>query len=232
MAATPVVFLPGLLEDAEVFAAQTGRLSATTPCHVANLTHDDTIAGMAARALREAAPGKICIAGHSMGGYVALEMLRQAPGRIERAAFLCTNARPDPPESTENRKRLMAVAEKDFPAIARTLMPKLLLEEHASDEAMTSTIVRMADRIGLEAFMRQQRAIIARIDSRPHLAAIACPTLVVAARHDAIMPVAWLEEMASGVPGASLAILEDSGHVPLIEQPSKVTDLLLRWLET
>ncbi|HEY2627837.1 MAG TPA: alpha/beta fold hydrolase [Usitatibacter sp.] len=230
MAATPVVFLPGLLEDAEVFAAQAGQLSATAPCRVADLTRDDTIAGMASRALDDAPAGKLCIAGHSMGGYVALEMLRQAPGRIERAAFLCTNARPDPPESTENRKRLMALAEKDLPSVVRTLIPKLLTDAHTQDAAMTGAILRMAERIGTEAFMRQERAIIARIDSRPHLAAIRCPTLVVAARHDAIMPVAWLVELAAGIAGANLAIVEDSGHVPMIEQPAGTTRLLLEWL--
>jgi pimeloyl-ACP methyl ester carboxylesterase len=88
----------------------------------------------------------------------------------------------------------------------------------------------MAERIGTEAFMRQERAIIARIDSRPHLAAIRCPTLVVAARHDAIMPVAWLVELAAGIAGANLAIVEDSGHVPMIEQPAGTTRLLLEWL--
>jgi pimeloyl-ACP methyl ester carboxylesterase len=167
-----------------------------------------------------------------MGGYVALEMLRQAPERIERAAFLCTNARPDAAESTENRKRLMAAAERDFPSVIRALMPKLLLDTHTKDAAMADTIVRMADRIGVDAFMRQERAIIARIDSRPHLAAIRCPTLVVAARHDAIMPVALLEELAGGIATATLAIVEDSGHVPMIEQPAQVTTQLAVWLRT
>jgi pimeloyl-ACP methyl ester carboxylesterase len=230
MAATPLVFLPGLLEDASVFAAQAGQLAA--PCLVADLTRHDTIAGMAEAALREAPAGKICIAGHSMGGYVALEMLRQAPERIERAAFLCTNARPDTPESTENRKRLMAAAEKDFSSVMRALVPKLLLGAHTKNAAMTDMLARMADRIGKEAFIRQEHAIIARIDSRPHLAAIRCPTLVVAARHDAIMPLALLEELAGAIAGATLAIVEDSGHVPMIEQPAEVTAHLTQWLES
>jgi pimeloyl-ACP methyl ester carboxylesterase len=199
---------------------------------VADLTRDETIAGMASAALRDAPAGRLSIAAHSMGGYVALEMLRQAPGRIERVAFLCTNARPDSTESTENRKRLMAAAQEDFPSVIRALMPKLLMAPHANDAAMTDTIVRMADRVGMDAFMRQERAIIARVDSRSHLAAIRCPTLVVAARHDAIMPLALLEELAGGIAGATLAIVEDSGHVPMIEQPAQVTRLLAQWLRT
>jgi pimeloyl-ACP methyl ester carboxylesterase len=95
---------------------------------------------------------------------------------------------------------------------------------------MTGVIEQMAMEVGWEAFMRQQRAMISRIDSRPHLAAIACPTLVVAARHDAIMPVPWLEEMATAIPNAKLAIVERAGHVPMIEQPAEVTAALAGWL--
>jgi pimeloyl-ACP methyl ester carboxylesterase len=185
---------------------------------------------MARAALAEAPGGKLSIAGHSMGGYVALEMLRQAPERIERLALLCTNARRDPPEWTENRKRLMALATKDFGAVIPALMPKLLSESHRGDPAMTAVVENMAHAVGVDAFMRQERAIIARIDSRPHLAAIRCPTLIVAARHDAIMPIPWLEEMVAGIPGAKLAIVEDSGHIPTIEQPDRTSALLRDWL--
>ena len=186
---------------------------------------------MAGAALRWAPPGKFHVAGHSMGGYVALEMLRQAPERIEALALIATNARADSTESMENRKRLMATAGTDFPAVIRTQMPRLLSREHLEDRAMVSTIARMATAVGKEAFMRQQRAIIGRIDSRPHLAAIRCPTLVVAARHDAIMPVPLLEEIAAGIAGAKLAVVEESGHVIPIEQPGELNRLLLDWMK-
>jgi len=125
----------------------------------------------------------------------------------------------------------MALAEKDFPAVIRTLMPKLVAEEHMADVKITGAIIEMALATGVEAFMRQQRAIIGRIDSRPHLAAIRCPTLVVAARKDAIMPVEVLEELASGIPGGRLAIIEKSGHVAPVEQPKEVAALLVEWLD-
>ena len=232
MATPSLLFLPGLLENADVFGAQVESLRGIASCAVADLTVEDSIAAMATAALRRATPGKLCIAGHSMGGYVALEMLRQSPERIERLALVCTNARPDAPESTENRKRLMALAGKDFPAVVRSLMPKLLLEAHMRDATMTGAIERMASALGVEAFMRQERAIIGRIDSRPHLASIRCPTLVVAARHDAIMPMALLEELAGAIAGARLAIVEDSGHVPMIERPAAVASHLLEWLRS
>lgn len=166
-----------------------------------------------------------------MGGYVALEIMRQAPQRIERLALLNTHARPDSPEATENRRRLMALAEKDFPAVIAALLPKLMTEEHLRDLELAGIVSEMALAIGKEAFLKQQRAIIGRIDSRPHLGKIACPTLVVAARQDALMPMELLEELARGIPGATLGIVEESGHMASIEQPEKVTDLLRAWLQ-
>src|SRR5471032_2311107 len=124
----------------------------------------------------------------------------------------------------------MALAERDFPEVIRALIPKLVAEEHASDPAMTGVITRMALATGKHAFLRQERAIIGRIDSRPHLAAIRCRTLVVAARHDALMPVEILEELARGIPGAVLAIIEESGHMASLEKPREVTRLLAAWL--
>src|SRR2546423_14206644 len=124
----------------------------------------------------ESHPGRLCLVGHSMGGYVALELMRRAPERVERLALLNTNGRPDTPESTQNRRRLMALAEKDFPAVIQALVPKLVIEKHLADDRIVGTISEMALAVGKEAFLRQERAIIGRIDSRPHLGKIQCPT--------------------------------------------------------
>jgi pimeloyl-ACP methyl ester carboxylesterase len=230
MALPPVFLLPGLLEDADGFQPQITALRALGPCTVADLTRADSIAGLAKEALKQAPAGTFALAGHSMGGYVALEILRQAPERVARLALLNTNARPDTPEATENRRKLMAFAEKDFAAVIQTLMPKLMTEEHVRDTTMTGIISEMALGTGKEGFLRQQTAIIGRIDSRPHLAAIKKPTLVVAARHDQLMPVEILAELAHGIPHSTLAIIEDSGHMASIEQPEEVTKLLLKWI--
>jgi pimeloyl-ACP methyl ester carboxylesterase len=230
--AAPLVFLPGLLEDATAFEHQAERLRRIAPCTVADLTRSDTIAGLARSAIEQAPAGRFAIAGHSMGGYVALEILRQAPARIERVALLNTHARPDTPESTENRRRLMALAEKDFPAVIAALMPRLMTEAHLGDDHLTGIITGMALVVGKEAFARQERAIIGRIDSRPHLGKVGCPALVVAARSDILMPVEILEEMASAIPGARLEVIEDCGHMASLEQPERVADLLVDWMET
>ena len=231
MAPTPVFILPGLLEDSDAFEHQIARIQQSTACAVADLTRSDSIAGMARDALKEAPGETFALVGHSMGGYVALEVMRQAPGRVERLALLNTNARTDSAESTENRKRLIALAGKDFPAVIQTLMPRVVAKEALADPNITGTIGAMALAVGKEAFVRQQTAIMARIDGRPSLRAIACPTLVVAARDDAIMPVELLEEVARGIPKATLAVIERCGHTPSLERPEELTELLVSWLE-
>ena len=167
-----------------------------------------------------------------MGGYVALEVVRQAPERIAALALLNTNARPDSPEATENRRRLMALAEKDFPAVNAALMPKLLHPDHLKDARLVKMLDDMADAIGVEGFKRQQTAVIGRIDSRPHLGAIRAPTMVLAAREDAIMPMEVSEEMARGIPGARLDIVEHCGHISCLEQPEAVTARLRAWMQS
>lgn len=228
MAGTPVFFLPGLLEDADAFAFQVEQLREAAACTVADLTRSQTIADLAQDALGQAPAGRFALAGHSMGGYVALEVVRRAPERVDRLALLNTHARPDSAEATENRRRLMALAEKDFEGVIGSLLPKLLQAKREGE--LSGAITEMALACGKEAFLRQERAIIGRIDSRPHLAKIRCPTLVVAARHDALMPVELLEELARGIPGATLAIVEDSGHMASLEQPREVAELLAAWL--
>lgn len=230
MTKTTLLILPGLLEDADGFAHQVAGLAEVADVLVADLTRSDTIAGLASDALAQVREGTFALAGHSMGGYVALELMRLVPGRVERLALLNTNARPDSPESTENRRRLVALAERDFDAAVATLLEKQLSPAHLADPALTATISQMARSVGREAFARQQKAIMGRADSRPGLARIACPTLVVAGRDDAIMPVALLQELAEGIPGARLEVIDECGHAAMLEHPEAVTDALHLWL--
>jgi pimeloyl-ACP methyl ester carboxylesterase len=228
----PVLLLPGLLEDADGFEHPIASMREVTTVTVADLTRADTIAALAAAALAQAPAGALAIAGHSMGGYVALEIARSAPERMAKLALLNTHARPDSPESTQNRERLMHLARQDFSAVIETLMPKLLTPAHLEDADITGTISEMALGVGPEAFERQERAIIGRVDSRPNLGRIRCPTLVVAAEQDQLMPLEWLRELAQGIPGARLEIVRDSGHMAPLEQPAVVARLLRAWVET
>jgi pimeloyl-ACP methyl ester carboxylesterase len=230
MSQANVLVLPGLLEDADAFEEVIAAANDLATFVVADMTRADSIAAMADEALKQAPAGPILLAGHSMGGYVALEVVRRAPQRVARLALLNTHARPDSAEATENRRRLMALAERDFEAVVSALLPKLMTAEHLRDPVLSGIVGAMALAVGIEAFKRQETAIIGRIDSRPHLAAIRCPTQVIAARHDALMPVELLQELCDGIPGARLAIVEDSGHMASLEQPGRVAAILREWI--
>ena len=145
-------------------------------------------------------------------------------------ALLNTNARPDSAESAQNRRRLMDLAGRDFEGVIAALLPRQMTKEHLGNPRLVATITAMAHAVGAEAFLRQQAAIIGRVDSRASLAKIGCPTLVLAAREDAIMPMEVSEEMARGIPGARLEVVEHCGHVSSIEQPEAVSALLRTWI--
>jgi pimeloyl-ACP methyl ester carboxylesterase len=226
-----LLLLPGLLEDADAFEAVIAENTDVATSVVADLTRADTIRGLAEEALKQAPEGKFLLAGHSMGGYVALEIMRQAPERIEKLALINTHARPDTAEATENRRRLMALADRDFEGVVSALLPKLMTPKHLEDPVLTGIVGAMALAVGKDAFKRQEAAIIGRIDSRPTLKDIRCPTLVIAARNDALMPVELLKELADGIPKARLAIVEDSGHMASLEQPERVAALVREWIK-
>jgi pimeloyl-ACP methyl ester carboxylesterase len=222
----PFLLLPGLLSDSELFAPQVEGLAGVADLRVADLTRHDTMAGLAADALAQAPWPRFALGALSMGGYVAYEILRQAGGRVSALALMDTSARPDTAESTENRRRLMALAERDFPAVVEALLPKLMTAKHVGEDRLAAVVRGMAERVGAAAFARQERAIIARADSRPGLAAIACPTVVIAGAEDQLMPRDIHAEQAAGIPGAELAILDNCGHLSSIEQPGRVNAAL------
>jgi pimeloyl-ACP methyl ester carboxylesterase len=228
-----LVLLPGLLCDAALWAPQRVALSDLCAVWVADLTRHESIAAMAAAVLREAPAQRFALAGLSMGGYVALEMMRQAPRRVERLALLDTRARPDSPEETQRRHQLVRIAEmaKGFAPVHKRMMPMLVHPSRSNDPELARVVQEMAEHVGLEAYRRQQAAIVGRPDFRPMLAGIACPTLVVCGREDALTPLAFHEEIARAVPNARLAIVENCGHLSTLEQPVAINDLLRDWLE-
>lgn len=228
MLSEPLFLVPGLLCDERLFAAQLPALAARTAVRVAETRLDDTLGGMADRLLAEA-PERFALAGLSMGGYVCFEVMRRAPERVTRLALLDTQARADTPEAAQRRKELMALAERgEFLGVAPRLLPLFL--HPANLERVGPTVTAMAAAVGKDAFLRQQRAILARPDSRPLLPRIDCPTLVLCGRQDQLTPPALHEEMAAAIPNATLVVLPACGHLAPLERPQAVTAQLVAWL--
>ena len=228
-----LVLLPGLLCDAALFAPQIEDLRDITSPWVADLTRDDTIAGMARRVLADAPEGPLALAGLSMGGYVAQEIIRQARERVQRLALLDTRSRTDEPDETKRRRLLMKLAQSQegFAPVTSRMLPLLIHPERVGDATLVTTIREMAERVGVEAYLRQQAAIIARPDFRAVLDDIRCPALILCGRQDVLTPVAFHEEMAQRIPQARLEIIENCGHLATLEQPRAVNARLRHWLE-
>jgi pimeloyl-ACP methyl ester carboxylesterase len=228
-----VVLLPGLLCDQRLFAPQLPALAGVADPVVPDLSQDDSIAGMATRALAMVEAERFALVSLSMGGYVALEIMRRAPERVTRLALLDAQARPDTEEAKARRRGLMAQSEKgEFRGVTSRLMPLLIHSDRLGDAGLTGTIQAMAESIGKEGFLRQQRAILDRPDSRPLLPGIACPTLILAGREDAITPLEAQLELAQAIPQATLILLPRCGHLASLEWPEEVTRQLLLWLLT
>ncbi|HYC04657.1 MAG TPA: alpha/beta fold hydrolase [Azospirillaceae bacterium] len=225
-----LVLLPGLLCDRALWEHQVAHLGELAGIAVPDLTRHDSVADMARHVLAEA-PERFALAGLSMGGYVALEIMRQAPERVDRLCLVDTSARADSEEQSKRRRMLMSLARTGkFKGVTPSLLPMLLSPVNLENQAITGTVMAMAERVGRDAFLRHQTAILARPDSRGDLGRIACPTLVIVGREDALTPPDRAEEMASGVPGARLAVIEQCGHLAPLEQPQATTALMRQWL--
>jgi pimeloyl-ACP methyl ester carboxylesterase len=227
----PLVLLPGLLCDAALWRHQMENLSDLAEMIVADVTAEDQAGPMAQRILADA-PEEFALAGLSMGGYIAFEILRQAPDRVMRLALLDTTARADTLEKTKLRQELIDLAQTgEFKGVTPRLLPRLIHTDRLQDAKLVASILSMAERIGRDAFIRQERLLMMRPDSRHDLSLIHCPTLVLCGRQDGLTPLADSEEMAEKIPRAKLVVVEDCGHLSTMERPHAVTAVLRYWLQ-
>jgi len=230
--ALPVVLIPGLTCTPRLYAEQIPHLWQFGPVTVADHRRDDSMAAIARRILATAPP-RFALAGLSMGGYIAFEIMRHAPQRVEKLALLDTGARGDTPEQTERRKTVIALANSgNYAQIPDIAFPVYVHRNRHGDEALKRIVRTMAEETGVEAFLRQQQAIMGRPDSRPGLAAIACPTLVLVGEGDEATPPELAREIASGIAGARLVVIPDSGHLSTLERPEAVTAALVEWMRS
>ena len=228
---TTVVLLPGLACDAELWRDQLPVLAAR---HVVQLSEVharcDTLPAMAAALLAQTL-GPLVLVGASMGGMVALEVLRQAPHRVRGAALLGSTARPDTPELITLRSQaieLFAAGRMD--EVLRANVAFAFHPAGAATAVLVDRYLAMVRRAGADALIRQNRAVMARADSRPLLPHIGCPLLVVCGEADALTPPEHAQEIAALAPQARLEIVAAAGHMLTLEQPARVNAVLLDWL--
>lgn len=231
MAREPLILVPGVLCDEDLYRDQLPALSAHADVSITmEQARHDTLPGIA-RAILDAAPARFALCGLSMGGIIAFEIMRQQPARVSRLALLDTNARDilaDERKVREGRMRLVANGHVDV--MVGLQLSRFIPLTRLGDDLLVDRVLKMVRRVEAATYLRQERALLRRVDSRPSLGAIACPTLVLCGREDAATPLAMSQEIATAIPGARLEIVEDCGHLSTMERPAEANAALLRWL--
>jgi pimeloyl-ACP methyl ester carboxylesterase len=226
----PILLVPGLVSSPRIYAPVAPALWRFGPVTVANHIRDDNMGAIARRILAEAPP-RFALAGHSMGGYIAFEIMRQAPQRVAKLALFNTQARPDTPEATARRRGQMARAQSgEYRAVLDDLFAGFVHPSRREDAGLRKLVHDMGDDVGADAFVRQQTAVMSRPDSRPMLAWIKCPTLVLTGDEDNTIPNSLSVEMADGIPGAKLENYPTCGNNPQPENPRATSEALDEWL--
>lgn len=218
-----IVLIPGLGSDSAVWQRTIDNLGAAARSHIGDTLSDVTLAAMAERIV-ENAPPRFALAGVSMGGMVALEIMRSAPERVTRLALLDTSARADTQEQCRRRREInAAILDADDLAAFATEAINFMIDVTAAGDVRRA-MVEMAVRVGAPAYVRQNKAMIARTDLRPVLPTIKVPTLVAVGENDTMTPRACSEEIKDGIPQASFRMIPDCGHLPRLKSQ--------RWLRS
>ena len=230
-ASEALILVPGLLCDALVWQHAIATFAPTRRVVVPMLDTLDSIPAMATQLLADA-PARFALAGHSLGGRIALEVYRQAPQRVSRLALLDTGVHPCAPGEPARRQELVSLAlTRGMRALARAWLPPMVHPARRADPAIIGPLEAMVERRTPDTFRNQVTALLNRPDAAPVLAAISCPSLVLCGREDEWSPLAQHEVIASGIRCARLAVIDDAGHFAPFEQPAAVTDQLRTWLE-
>jgi pimeloyl-ACP methyl ester carboxylesterase len=224
-----LVLVPGLVCDAAVWAYQAAHLGDAAHITVPAVATGVTMADMAAAVLAKA-PERFALAGFSMGGYVALEMLRQAPARVTRLALLDTSARQDSPEKSAWRERIIATCESGgYAQVIEDMLP-ILLHADRQSEPLAQTVRAMGKRVGAETFVLRQRAMMTRHDGRDALRATNIPVRAIMGRQDGMSTYEAHAEIAALAQRGRMSVIEECGHMCIIERPQAATALLRDWL--
>ncbi len=228
---TPVLLLlPGMLNDARVWDGVAAALGDAAEIRIPDLTTQDTLAEMARDAwalVADLPAGRpLVLAGFSMGGYVAMEMLAHPVRRLQGLALLDTNGRPESPEGAAQREKTIAAIERKFPAVVDGIVTFGTHADSQGNAHLLESLRQMMLDVGGPTAIRQNRAIAARADHRDVLRALRLPTRVVCGRADRVTPPDLAQELAATIPGAQLVWIEQAGHMAPMERPADVADAL------
>lgn len=227
----PLVLLPGMMCDARLFGPQIAELSSDTAVMVAPITRGERIEEIAS-GLLDLLPPRFALAGLSMGGIVAMELLRRAPDRITRIALMDTNCLAETPVVAANREPQIVKARSGrmLEVMREEMKPNYLAPGPQRAEVL-DLVMDMAEVLGPDVFIRQSRALQRRRDQQAVLRKCRVPTLVLCGAHDQLCPVKRHTFMAELIPYADLMVMEHSGHLPTLEQPSETTTVLRAWMK-
>ncbi len=226
-----LVLVPGLLCSKDLWRDQIAAFENDYTILVADHTSDDDMTAIGRRLL-DNAPDKFALAGLSMGGYIALEIMRQAPERVTHLAVMDSRDVSDTEEERQRRIDFIKLVEQGsvFKGVTGNLMPMLIHPSRLQDEELTNRIYQMAEDVGKEAFIRQEKALLARQTLTHILPDIQCPTLVLAGAEDILIDTRIQKEMASKIPTADYVEIPGCGHLPTMENPDAVIDIMKNWL--
>jgi len=221
---TPLVLISGLLSNKSLWQHQICHLSEIASIQV--ISPFQNTAEEMIQAILDAAPPTFALAGHSMGGWLCLEVMRAAPSRVSQLCLLNTTVRMDPKEKLIKRQKMILKAEKgQFQEVV-----KELIENFVFNPLVKNDVENMFLDVGKEAFIHQEKAMITRNECQSILPRITCPTLVIHAAQDKNFPLEEHRELVNQIQDAKLATVEDSGHMSPIEMPQAITALLKFWL--
>ena len=227
---TPIVLLPGMMCDGRLFGPQIAALSNDRTIHVFPVAAQSI--GASATLILKDAPPSFALAGLSMGGIVAMEILRQAPTRVERLALMDTNPLAETSKMQTRREPQIAKVQNDgLKDVMREEMKPNYLADGPRRETVLNLCMDMALALGPDVFVNQSRALQTRSDQTETLKSCTLPTLILCGREDRLCPVHRHEMMKRLMPHATLEVIENAGHLPTLEQPEQTTAALMRWLE-